>query len=134
MSSQQATPHTLGDMNRNPTGKGGFVDNPQNRNPGGWNKKTSISYNYNRIIRMSDEELEAFVPKSQAEKIALKRVKEMQDDNIASKGSALAVTKEVTDRIEGKPVANVDVTTKGETVNPYGSLTTEQLKKLADKN
>ena len=38
MTTQQAT-----DMNRNPEGKGGFGDNPQNRNPGGWKKEESIS-------------------------------------------------------------------------------------------
>lgn len=100
MTTQQATPDK--DMNRNPKGKGGFGDNPQNRNPGGWKKEESISYQYNRLIRFSPDELDKFIPKTIAEKVALKRVKEMLEDNNATKGGALQVTKEVTDRIEGK--------------------------------
>jgi len=80
----------------NPTGKGGFGDNPGNRNPGGWDKTQSISYQYNRIGRMSDEELEAFVPQNQNQKIALQRIK------IAQKENGLMDAKEVTDRTEGK--------------------------------
>lgn len=28
----------------NPTGKGGFGDNPQNRNPGGWSKSDTLRF------------------------------------------------------------------------------------------
>lgn len=82
------------DMNRNPDGKGGFGDNPQNRNPGGWNKEESISYWYNKIGRMSDDELKEFKPANQNQKIALRRITEALSD--------LATTKEITDRTEGK--------------------------------
>ena len=41
------------DMNRNPNGKGGFSDNPQNRNPGGWKKEDSYSYQLNLMDRMT---------------------------------------------------------------------------------
>lgn len=81
----------------NPTGKGGFGDNPQNRNPGGWDKTQSISYQYNRIGRMSDEEFANFVPENQFQKIACARLKAARDEKFG-----LADTKEITDRIEGK--------------------------------
>ena len=81
----------------NPTGKGGFGDNPQNRNPGGWDKTQSISYQYNRIGRMSDEEFAKFVPENQFQKIAYARLKAARDEKFG-----LADTKEITDRIEGK--------------------------------
>lgn len=82
------------DMNLNPTGKGGFGDNPQNRSDGRWSKEGSISYNYNKLMRMTADEFEAFSPNTQAEKIAKARI-------LASIDS-LNDAKEVTDRTEGK--------------------------------
>lgn len=86
----------------NPTGKGGFGDHPEHRNPGGWKKEDSISYQYQKLIRMKPEDLQAFEPQTVAQQIAKQRVLEMLRDNDESKGRALDVTKEVTDRIEGK--------------------------------
>lgn len=37
------------------------------------------------------------------------------------------------DRAIGKPEQQLDLTTKGESINPYASLTVEELKKLAGK-
>jgi hypothetical protein len=82
------------DMNLNPTGKGGFGDNPQNRSDGRWNKEGSISYNYNKLMRMTPEDFETFEPTTYAEKIAKQRVK----DAVSSLNDA----KEITDRTEGK--------------------------------
>lgn len=45
----------------NPTGKGGFGDNPQNRNPGGWKKEDTARYKLELLIKMSDEELTALI-------------------------------------------------------------------------
>lgn len=98
MTTQQATPDK--DMNRNPTGKGGFGDHPENRNPGGWDKTKSISYQYNRMLRMTDKEWEELTKRIEsgdtfrAERIAYKRIKEADND--------LQTTKEITDRTEGK--------------------------------
>lgn len=99
----------------NPTGKGGFGDNPQNRNPGGWKKENTISYQYNRFLNMSPEELEAFrsVPKSErtvAMDIAYNRV-------IAANKSLMDV-KEITDRTEGKAPQSIDLTNNGESFEP----------------
>lgn len=80
----------------NAEGKGGFADNPQNRNPGGWNKEHSISYQYNRLMRMKPAELAKFKPETVAQKIALTRIKE------AIKTGGLPDAKEITDRTEGK--------------------------------
>lgn len=109
MTTQQATPDK--DMNRNPEGKGGFGDNPQNRNPGGWDKTQSISYQYNRIGRMSDEEFESFIPENQFQKIAYARVKSARDEKFG-----LADAKEITDRTEGKAPQSIDMTSNGETI------------------
>lgn len=120
MTTQQAT-----DMNRNPDGKGGFGDNPQNRNPGGWKKEESISYQYNRLGRMSDEEFAEYTPKTKFERIAYNRIKDAED--------SLNDTKEITDRVEGKAPQSIDMTSKGESINAYAGLTTEELRKLASK-
>lgn len=37
------------------------------------------------------------------------------------------------DRALGKPDQSIDVTTQGESINPYAALTTEELRKLAGK-
>ena len=103
MTTQQAT-----DMNRNPEGKGGFGDNPQNRNPGGWKKEESISYQYNRLGRMTDEEFAEYIPKTKFERIAYNRIKDAED--------SLNDTKEVTDRTEGKAPQSIDMTSNGETI------------------
>lgn len=96
----------------NPDGKGGFAEHPENRNPGGWNPETSIPYQYNKIIRMTDEELKEFEAKDDktgAEKIALVRYKAaLKDDKLG-----LANAKEIVDRTDGRPAQQVDVTSKG---------------------
>lgn len=89
----------------------GFNVNPQNRSDGGWKKEQSISYQYNRFGRMSDEELENYVPQTQFEKIALQRIK------LAYKANGLLDAKEITDRTEGKAPQSMDVTTGGEKIN-----------------
>jgi len=84
------------DMNRNPEGKGGFQDRPEDRSNGRWDKADSISYQYNKLLRMSDKEFEDFVPETIAQRVALVRL------NNSIKADGLADTKEVTDRTEGK--------------------------------
>jgi len=89
---------------RNPTGKGGFGDNPQNRNPGGWKKENSISYQYKRFMNMSIAELEKWskTPKSErsvVEDIAFNRIIEAR--------ISLPDVKEITDRTEGKALQTI---------------------------
>lgn len=95
----------------NPTGKGGFGDNPQNRNPGGWDKTQSISYQYNLIMRLSPDALEDFKPETVAQQIALARVKAAKDPKYG-----LPDSKEITDRTEGKAPQSIDVTSGGEQI------------------
>lgn len=101
------------DMNINPSGKGGFRDNPQNRSDGRWKKENTISYQYRRFLNMTPDELMDFknVPTSErtvAMDIAYSQV-------LASRKS-LPHTKEITDRTEGKAPMSVDVTSNGETI------------------
>lgn len=85
----------------NPTGKGGFADNPQNRANGRWNKETSISYQYNYLIRLTGDELNQWLKdnpentRTKAQQIAYKAVLKAESD--------IFYLKEITDRTEGKP-------------------------------
>lgn len=98
----------------NPEGKGGFGDNPQNRSSGHWDKEQSISYWYNKILRMTDEEFAEWQPANKAQRIALKRI-------ITAEGGdelALKTTKEITDRTEGRPKQDIDMNVSGDDVVP----------------
>ena len=89
------------DFNRNPTGKGGFGDNPQNRSPGGWRKETTIPYQMRFFLSMTKEEINQWqkdVPankRTSAQQIALNSVLKSIGD--------LAYQKETTDRTSGRP-------------------------------
>jgi len=93
----------------NPTGKGGFGDNPQNKANGRWKKEDSISYNYNHLLSLSLNELKEYKPVTVAQKIAYEAIKEAS--------SELLYLKEVTDRTEGKAPQAIDHTSGGEKVN-----------------
>ena len=92
----------------NPTGKGGFQERPQDRNSGHWKSEESISFQYNKLMRLSPDEFKDYVPKTIAQKIAYKRL------NIAITEAGLMDTKEITDRTEGKAAQSIDLTTGGE--------------------
>lgn len=115
------------DMNRNPDGKGGFQERPNDRSDGRWNKDESISYQYNKLLRMSPSDFKDYKPTTMAQKIAYKRL------GIAITEAGLMDTKEITDRVEGKAPQSIDMTSKGESINPYAALSTEELRKLAGK-
>lgn len=83
----------------NPTGKGGFGDNPQNRNPGGWKKENVLSYQYRRFMNMTVEELEEW-SKTPKEKRTV--VEDLAFNRIYEARKSLADVKEITDRTEGK--------------------------------
>lgn len=82
----------------NPDGKGGFIDNPENRSDGRWDKDTSISYWYNKLGRMSDVERAEFKPTTSFQRIALLRIERAERDNDKSLDEA----REITDRTEGR--------------------------------
>lgn len=105
----------------NPTGKGGFGDNPQNRNPGGWKPSVTFSYQYKRFMNMPMVELETWLRKNKdtmtvVEHLAYKRV-------LAAKRS-LSDVKEITDRTEGKAPQSIEHTGKdGDPIEQNMSIT-----------
>lgn len=93
----------------------GFHTNPENISPGGWKKENTISYQYNKFLNMTPEELEqwAQTPKNErtvAMDIAYNRI-------LASRKS-LPDVREITDRTEGKAAQSIDLTNNGESFEP----------------
>jgi len=94
-------------MNRNPTGKGGFGDHPENRNPGGWKPEYTFSYQYRRFMNMTVEEfkswkdLTADKDKTMVEELAYVAVLKARSD--------IRDRQEITDRTEGKAPQTVVV-------------------------
>lgn len=125
MSKSKTTTKQVRDYIPNPDGKGGFQERPEDRSDGRWKKEDSISYQYNKLMRMTPQELAEFKPETVAQQIALKRI------SAAITELGLADTKEITDRTEGKAPQSIDMTTAGESINAFSSLTTEELRKLA---
>jgi len=109
---------------KNPEGKGGFGDNPQNRASGRWSKDTSISYWYNYLIRLDINEFDAFNPETKAQQLAYNSIVESQKE--------LNYLKEVTDRTEGKAYQTTDITSGGEKIQ--SAPTTIQVEIVKNEN
>lgn len=90
---------------RNPTGKGGFGDHPENRNPGGWKPEFTFSYQYRRFLNMNTDEFEKWIEnnpnRTVVEDAAYSAVKTAKDD--------LKNRIEITDRTEGKAPQTISV-------------------------
>ena len=91
---------------RNPTGKGGFGDRKHDISPGGWKKEMVFSYQYKRFLNMNEEDFQAWskTPKSERTMVELgayMRVREML--------KSLPDAKEITDRIEGKALQQMEI-------------------------
>jgi hypothetical protein len=114
----------------NPTGKGGFGDHPENRNPGGWKKEMVFSYQYRRFMNMTVEELREYSKKDDKDRTV---VEDLAYARVIAARKSLPDVKEITDRTEGKAPQSIDMTSNGESINPYGNLTAEELRKLAGK-
>ena len=95
-------------MNRNPTGKGGFGERPEDINRSGtWNPRMTFSFQYRRFMNMTVEEfkswkyLTADKDKTMVEELAYAAVLKARSD--------IRDRQEITDRTEGKPPQTVVV-------------------------
>jgi hypothetical protein len=91
-------PHPNGEL-PNPSGKGGFGDNPQNRNPGGWKKEMVFSYQYRRFMNMTTAELKEYSSKPDTERTV---VEDLAYSRVIAAKKSLPDVREITDRTEGK--------------------------------
>lgn len=94
----------------NPTGKGGFGDNPQNINLSGhWKKEDTPRFKLEQMMKLGEEEL--------------RKVAESKDSPLFERKLAIAIRKgewreikEMIQEVYGKPKESVDVTTGGEPI------------------
>lgn len=111
--------------NNNPSGKGGFKDNPQNIAKGNWSKETSISYWYNYLIRLTLKEFEDFEIEYVSQELAYNSITESRSD--------LPYLKEVTDRTDGKAKQSIDHQSSDGSMSPkhdLSKLTDEELEHI----
>jgi len=100
---EEKTTEQVNDMNRNPDGKGGFGDNPQNINAGGRPKNAeSFAYWYRQFKEMTVAQLESWQDdnprdtRTVASDLAFTRIINAKKD--------LKEFQEIADRSEGKAV------------------------------
>jgi hypothetical protein len=108
------------DMNRNPEGKGGFKDNPQNRSDGRWSKENSFSYwmNYFKSLTIKAFfEYERTKPEDErtvAESLAYARVAKSRNDlkefqEVANRTEGMPVRRHEFQDTDGDPITQVEV-------------------------
>lgn len=110
----------------NPSGKGGFGDNPQNRNPGGWKKEDTPRFKLEQMMKLSGQELTAIVDDSSRPLFEQKLAQAIVDGK-------WMVIKEMIQEVYGKPKETVDLSNPDGTLSAYRELTEEELRKLANK-
>lgn len=103
---------TQQDMNRNPTGKGGFRDHPENQSPGGWKPDMSFSYQYKRFMNMDVEEFKNWKVKT-ADKDK-KMVEELAYVAVLKARGEFKYLTEVANRADGMPKQSTDITSGGD--------------------
>ena len=92
----------------------GFHTHAERRNNGKWDKDESISYWYNKLLRMPNDEFDSFKPANSSQRIAYGRI-------VAACGAdelALRATKEITDRTEGRPRQDIDMSVEQDEAVP----------------
>ena len=93
----------------NPTGKGGFGDNPQNRNPGGWVKSDTPRFKLEQMMKLGSADLQDVVDNPQSPVFETKLAQAILDGQWRE-------IKEMIQEVYGKPKESVDVTSNGETI------------------
>jgi hypothetical protein len=100
---EEKTTEQVNDMNRNPEGKGGFGDNPQNINAGGRPKNAeSFAYWYRQFKEMTVAQLESWQDNNPRETRTV--ASDLAFTRIINAKKDLKEFQEIADRSEGKAV------------------------------
>jgi len=104
----------------------GFNAHPENRHNGAWKKEDTPRFKLEQMMKLSEEDLL---------KVSKDKSAPMFENKLAQAiiDGSWNVVKEMTEQVYGRAAQAIDVTTKGESVNPYNALSTEELRKLAGK-
>ncbi len=97
------------DMNRNPEGKGGFGDNPQNRNPGGWVKTDTPRFKLEKMMKLSHKELQDFAMDEDQPLFDRKLAKFIADGEWKT-------IREMVAEVYGTPKSTTDITSGGQPI------------------
>jgi hypothetical protein len=101
--------------NNNPSGKGGFGENPQNRHHGAWRKEETARGILEAMMKLSDEELIEI--KNDKEGARFKRtVAEILLDGEQDTKERWKQIKELVAEVYGTPKQALDVTTNGDSL------------------
>ena len=107
--------HPIPPAKRNPTGKGGFRDHPENRTTNGqWDPKQSYDYQLRKLRQMTVAELKEFMAKPEDEMTVAQlealrvHMAAMRDPDQSRKG--LDALDTIMKRLEGLPTQKVDQT------------------------
>lgn len=96
------------------------------RHNGAWKKEDTPRYKLEQMMRLSKKDLRTVYEDEEAPLFERKLAEAIY------KGD-WKVIKEMTEQVYGKPKEAIDVTTRGQSLNPMNGLTVEELKKLAGK-
>jgi hypothetical protein len=104
----------------------GFHTNPERRHNGAWKKEDTPRYKLEQMMKLSMTELQEVIDDQSAPLFEIKLATAIREGN-------WNVIKEMTEQVYGRAAQAIDVTTKGESVNPVSALTVDELLKLACK-
>ena len=93
--------------NRNPTGKGGFQERPEDRGRGFWKKESTPRFKLEKMMELEEDELRAIAEDKKAPLFERKLA------TAIAKGQWREI-KEMIQEVYGKPKESVDLTTGGE--------------------
>jgi len=96
------------------------------RHNGSWKKEDTPRFKLEQMMKLSKKDLRIVYEDEEAPLFERKLAEAIY------KGD-WKVIKEMTEQVYGKPKEAIDVTTRGQSINPMGGLTVEELKKLAGK-
>lgn len=111
---QNETTEQVRNMNLNPTGKGGFLDNPQNRNNGGrYPRGESLTFWYGIFKNMTVAEFKGWKDANPEDTRTV--VADLAYSKMENAKNNLREFQEVADRSEGRP--RQDILTKSDDVS-----------------
>ena len=99
----------------NPTGKGGFADNPQNRNNGAWKKSDTLRYKIEKASSLSEAELQEIIDDPNEAKL-------IRQFATATLKADWRMIKEITEILYGKPKESIDLSNQDGTLAPKIAL------------
>lgn len=102
----------------------GFEAHPERRHNGAWKKQDTPRFKLEQMMKLNSDELKAIAADEKAPLFERKL-------SIAISNGDWREIKEMIQEVYGKPKESVDVTTQGESINPYNALTVQELRKLA---